>query len=651
VQAAFDLLPDAVFAVDRERRIIVWNRELATLTGRPASEMIGRGDGAYAEAFYGRQRPMLVDLVLEPRPGDEAAYDSVERRGEVLAAEVFMPTLRGGRGAHVWGTASPLRDSAGALYGAVEVIRDVTESRLAEQALRDSETKARLLADNIADLVAMVDLDGRLSYASPSFRQTLGWDPGALIGMRQAELFHPADIKEAAAELAALPAGGRLVRDYRVRRQDGGYVWIEAVTQLLLDADGRPNSYLVSARDIELRRGAEIALRESESRFRTLFESSPDGIFLTDPETQEIVDCNRAACEMNGYARAELIGASIALLHPEEIARTMEGSVEGRLAFVRELAAKGGVTLESVHRRKDGTLFPLETSMSLLTAGGRPLVMGIDRDITDRRRAEDELRLHRDHLEEMVAARTAELAVAKERAEAADRVKSAFLAAMSHELRTPLNSIIGFTGILQRGLAGPLNDEQKKQLGMVSTSAAHLLELVNDVLDLSKIEAGQLRVEVEQLDVGASIGRVLMAVSPLAERKGLTLTRSVAPEVGVISSDRRRFEQVLLNLLSNAVKFTERGSISVTCEITDGRLVTRVSDTGIGIKAADLERLFRPFQQLDSGLTRMYEGTGLGLSICKGLVGALGGEIRVDSEPGRGSTFSFSLPVTGGRRQ
>jgi len=649
-QDVVEHLPDATFVVDAAGRIVAWNQALAAMTGHGKAEMLGRGDRAYAAAFYGRPRAMLIDLIGGWDSEDRGAWDYVERRGETLVAEAYVAELFGGRGAHIWGTAGPLRDREGVIFGAVESIRDITERKLAETALRDSETKARLLADNIAELVAMIGLDGRLSYASPSFRRTLGWEPDEVVGMRQAELFHPEDIKEAAASLSELPDGGHLVREYRLRRKDGSYVWLEAVTQLLRDADGRPNCYLVSARDIDQRRDAERALRETEARFHTLFESGPNGIFLTDPETLEIVDCNHQACVMNGYSREELVGTSIIALHPEEVAKTMEGGVEGRRAFVRELEERGVLTVESVHRRKDGSLFPLETSMCLLTVGGRVLVMGIDRDITERKRAEDELRLHRDHLGELVAARTAELEVAKERAEAADRVKSAFLAAMSHELRTPLNSILGFTGILLRGLAGPLNDEQRKQMGMVSNSAGHLLELINDVLDLSKIEAGQLKVEAEEFDLPASITRVAMAVSPLADKKQLKVTRSIGPGVGTITSDRRRVEQVLLNLLSNAVKFTPAGEITVECAVRGDYVVTSVRDTGIGIKPEDLDRLFRPFQQLDSGLARVYEGTGLGLSICKRIIEVLGGEVSVESEPGRGSTFSFTLPArTGGR--
>lgn len=275
----------------------------------------------------------------------------------------------------------------------------------------------------------------------------------------------------------------------------------------------------------------------------------------------------------------------------------------------------------------------------------------LGKEVAVRKAAETSLKTQQARLEELLEerSRTAqELLDAKERAEAADRIKSAFLATMSHELRTPLNSIIGFTGILLQGLVGPLNDEQRKQLGMVRDSSTHLLDLINDVLDISKIEAGQLEVAYAPFDLRASLEKAVRTLRPLAEHRGLHLELEIAPEVGTLVSDRRRVEQVLLNLAGNAIKFTEQGGVNLRCRTEGTRVVFQIQDTGIGIRPEDLPLLFQPFRQVDIGTTRKYEGTGLGLSICKRLIELMGGRIEVESTPGMGSTFTFMLPVQGG---
>ena len=266
----------------------------------------------------------------------------------------------------------------------------------------------------------------------------------------------------------------------------------------------------------------------------------------------------------------------------------------------------------------------------------------------------EELRRHADELEKRVAERTEELILAngalleaKEAAESADRIKSAFLATMSHELRTPLNSIIGFTGILRQELAGPLNDEQRKQLGIVRDSARHLLALINDVLDLSKIEAGQLEVNRAPFDLRASLEKVAGIVKPLAEKKGLALRVRLAPEIGAGETDSRRVEQILLNLLQNAIKFTERGEVALAAESAGNAIRLSVADTGMGIRPEDMGQLFQPFRQIDSGLSRQHEGTGLGLAICRRLAELLGGAIRAESTWGQGSVFTLTLPAKG----
>jgi len=216
---------------------------------------------------------------------------------------------------------------------------------------------------------------------------------------------------------------------------------------------------------------------------------------------------------------------------------------------------------------------------------------------------------------------------------------------MSHELRTPLNSIIGFTGILLKGIAGPLNSEQFKQLGMAKRSAQHLLELINDVLDISKIEAGELVVYKRSFDFTGVVQKIVSVIHPLAESKELKLSLSISKDIKEIYSDERRVSQILLNIINNAIKFTPTGLIIIDCSREGNNIVTKIQDTGIGISSSDIEKLFKPFIQVDTGITRNHEGTGLGLSISKKLAEKLGGTISVESEIGVGSTFRVTLPV------
>jgi signal transduction histidine kinase len=250
----------------------------------------------------------------------------------------------------------------------------------------------------------------------------------------------------------------------------------------------------------------------------------------------------------------------------------------------------------------------------------------------------------RRQVEARLLAANAELRAATKKAQAADRVKSAFLATMSHELRTPLNSIIGFTGLLLQELPGPVNAEQRRQLEIVRTSARHLLALINDVLDISRIEAGELQVEGAPFDADQVVGRVVEIVRPLAAGKALALTVDVPRPLGSMVSDQRRVEQILLNLLGNAVKFTEAGEIGLAAAADGDWVRFVVRDTGIGMEAADLASIFEPFRQVDSRLSRRHEGTGLGLAISYRLARKLGGHIDVTSQPGRGSTFTLTLP-------
>ncbi len=384
----------------------------------------------------------------------------------------------------------------------------------------------------------------------------------------------------------------------------------------------------------------EGALRQSQERLRLFIEHAPAALAMFDEQMRYLAVSRRWLTDY-GLDGADVHGRSHYEIFPEI---TEEWRKIHRRAMTGEVVRAD----DDVFVRADGTMRWLRWEVRPWflrddVVGG---IVIFSEDVTERKRAELDLQELNAELEQRIAARTRELEAAMRRAQDADRVKSAFLATMSHELRTPLNSVIGFTGVLLQELPGPLNEEQRRQLGMVQNGARHLLELINDVLDLSKIEAGQLGLAHAPFPLAEVVETVGRSVAPQARAKGLALHVRVDPGTGLVVSDRRRVAQILLNVAGNAIKFTDAGSVHVTCAVVgEGRWVeVSVEDTGIGIHPGDLDRVFRPFQQVDGTISRHHEGTGLGLAISRSLADLLGGTLTVRSTPGTGSTFTLRLP-------
>lgn len=389
----------------------------------------------------------------------------------------------------------------------------------------------------------------------------------------------------------------------------------------------------------DLRRGersyAEIL--ESSKRFAdAVIESLPGVLYFYDEE-RRLIRWNRNLEIVTGYSADEM--------KDKDPLDFFEGDdrdfILGRIGRVFE---EGSATAEAAIVGKDGTRQPYYFTGIRVELDGKPCLMGVGIDISDRVAAEQELRDLNLELESKVVERTQELQAALSRAEAADRMKSAFLATMSHELRTPLNSIIGFTGILLQGLAGDLNDEQRKQLGMVQRSVRHLLDLINDILDISRIEAGQVELHLQPFLVPQLLSNLVESLGPMVSAKGLSMDLFISEDVTALVSDERRVRQIVLNLVNNAVKFTQTGGVVVRARMDAGALEVEVEDTGIGIPPEEIPGLFAPFHQVDAGTGRRNEGTGLGLAISQRLATLLGGRITVRSEPGSGSTFTITLP-------
>ena len=385
-----------------------------------------------------------------------------------------------------------------------------------------------------------------------------------------------------------------------------------------------------------------------EKRFRELLEAAPDAIMQVDADGR-IILLNRVTEDMFGYTRDELLGQPVEVLIPQELhARHVQHRAHYRQnPLTRTMGS--GLALEGI--RKNGSRFPVEISLSPSDSAEGFRVTAIIRDTTERRTAEESLRKVREEYTQQLAEANAELEMTNRELERANRLKSEFLASMSHELRTPLHTIIGFSELLGEELEGPLNEKQHRFIQHIHKDSLHLLELINDVLDISKIEADRLELRPEAFDFTALLAESLASVRSLAEAKSHIL-ESASNVPRAVEADRLRIKQVLVNLLSNAIKFTpEGGRIGVDARVQGSAVVVSVSDTGIGIPPEEHESIFDKFHQVGATTKGVREGTGLGLAITKRLVEQHGGSISVQSKPRQGSTFVFTLPLESAERK
>lgn len=507
-----------------------------------------------------------------------------------------------------------------------QLSREIQERITAEKSLRRSEQKYRELVENANSIILKMDARGKVIFFNEFAQKFFGYQEKELLGRSVIGTIVPEkdsrgqDLRRMIRDLARHPENYARSENENILR-NGERVWISWTNKPVTDPNGRFAGVLCIGNDItELKR-----TEEQLQIFRRVVDNARQGNALADL-TGRITYMNAALLRMLEESdRTPDKVSYLEDLHPREQAHRLKSII------IPALSRQGDWTGELDLLTETGRQIPSLVNLFLIRddAGHSQYVAELITDMTEQKLAE------------------LEILRAKESAEAADRIKSAFLASMSHELRTPLNSIIGFTGILLQGLAGELNQEQTKQMGMIQKSARHLLQLINDVLDISKIEAGQLSLSAERYDLFESFNSVIQAVRPLAEQKGLALRLELPAETAEVVSDRRRVEQVLINLVNNAIKFTDKGEILVKSTFNSGRVFTAVTDTGIGIGPNEMGMLFQAFRQIDKGVARRYEGSGLGLSICRGLVEKLGGEIWATSRgEGKGSTFTFTLPLS-----
>ena len=519
----------------------------------------------------------------------------------------------------------------------VGIIHDITERKQAEQAMQESEEKfSKVFHTSPIPLSISRMSDGRYIEVNGSFVKRLGYEREEVIGQSAETLDIWADSQGRQKMMRMLNEQGSLRNFESQFRTKSGELGTALLFRDVIELGGE-KYFIGTSLDITERMEMEKAILKEKDFSDAMLNSLPGAFYFYD-QTGKFLRWNRNFEIVSGYS-----GKEIAEMHPMDF---FVGPEKDHIARkIQEVFEQGSAEVEANFVTRNGKQIPYYFTGRRIEIDHAPYLIGMGIDITQRKNAEQELRRLNLELEERIAARTEELAAAMIRAQESDRLKSAFLAAMSHELRTPLNSIIGFTGVILQGLAGPLNEEQTKQLNMTRDSARHLLALINDVLDISKIEAGQLEILKRPFDMRQAIESALRVVQPLAQKKGLHLVTSIGAGVGIINNDRRRVEQVLINLVNNAIKFSEHGKVRIECQLRENRLETSVRDDGMGIKPENTDRLFKPFHQIDAGLARGHEGTGLGLAICKSLVTAMGGEIDVQSQWGTGSTFKFTLTV------
>ena len=504
------------------------------------------------------------------------------------------------------------------LATAAASIGSVIVRRRTLDALHQSEQNYRSLVDNLKEVIFTTDVTGCWTFLNPAWTEVTGFGVEESIGKNFLNYFHPEDRTSSLDIFASLL---KLQHNHcRCERRfltiDGGYCWVEIYSRPIIDNEGKVIGISGTLNNITEQTSAEEALGKSEAKNRALLDAIPDLIFKfsTDGTILDI----KASKDIDLYATnsSNFLDKNIRAVLPTEIAQKTLLGIEATIATGEPQAIEYQLLIDSKMRDYEARI----------VASGDEEVISIVRDITDRKQIESALR------------------ESKDSAEAGSRAKSEFLATMSHELRTPLNAILGLSHLLQQEIFGGVNPKQREYIDCIHSSGEHLLALINDILDLSKVEAGREELTHLPLDVREMSEACLTLIRDRAVAKGLQIIYQIDPQISSCTGDERRIKQMLLNLLSNAVKFTSVGTVSLRVQKVPLGIAFTVTDTGIGIDESQMKFLFQPFQQLDSRLNRQYEGTGLGLALTRKLAQLHGGDVTVQSTLGKGSQFTLFLP-------
>ena len=521
-----------------------------------------------------------------------------------------------------------------------QIIGNALERDVTEQLLIDSEEKYRLIIENINDLISIVDSKFKFEYINDiTALQLLGYIKKDIIGRSCLDFIHPEDTEKAIKALKAYSKTGMSPVELRFKHKEGRWISFECRGQAFTNKVGELKRLIVS-RDITDRKFAE-------ERYKNLFENSPNAITLIDFKGR-VIDSNTTTKRVFGYDKKYFIGKSIndlAEVFPEEIKSFF------KLIFQASFKKDFPEPIEIQVKTKDGIHIWVTLQASIIKHNNKTLIQFLFQDITEKKKGELLKEKFKEELEIEVQKRTKELNMALEQQKLfldqiakSSQFKTEFMGTMSHELRTPLNAIIGFADLLLEGVYGELNKEQNEFVTDIKDSAEHQFDMIKHILNISKIESGQLNLNIQKFSLNSMVEQIKSNLKPLYSRKNLEMEVKGLDDEKFIYADPIRFKEILINLLSNAIKFTIDGKITLVIKGDYYNWIFKVRDTGIGIANKDFPLIFKEFQRVESTYVRSVQGTGLGLSLTKRLIELHGGEISFFSVLGVGSTFTFNIP-------
>lgn len=593
LDAIIDAIPQPLFVKDDRHRWVLLNSAFCDLLGRDRKALLGNSDPSfYPDDWVARvwaeddqvlsgNGSVVVEEISEPRPDGSARWMLKSKK------RVDLP------------------DGSRVIVG---ISADISRLKEVEEALRKSEALHRLLADNSSDLISLLTPTGAIEYASPASVAVLGRRPDELVGMPVTEIIHPDDQQRALQVFKeAVKSQAHAVFTCRLKRSDGSWSWIETSFRAIVDNDtGLTRQIIGVSRDVNER----VRVTDALNHFKYVLDNTLDMIFIYDADTLRFNYVNEGAVRTLGYPRERLLGMTPwqvrADIEEKDYPRSIKPFLEGRISSRQ---------LESVHRRADGSLIPVEVTMQLIRRPGEVgTFIAIARDLTERKKME--------------------------------QMKNEFISTVSHELRTPVTSIRGSLGLLAGGVAGKLPKQAKELIDIANNNSERLIRLINDILDIEKIESGKMRFAMGPVQLPGLLNEALREVQGYAARFNVSLRiEGEIPDV-TVRADRDRILQVLANLLSNAAKFSPPGAeVLASAKARAASVRVLVTDHGSGIPPEFHDKIFGKFLQADASDSREKGGTGLGLSIAKAIVEKHGGEIGFHTVQGEGTTFYFDLPL------